>query len=120
MNYPSSKYIIISIIIFIILTLILYHFTHKMIKSSKFYIITNLLLVSLVINFITMFIMIMTYNKVKFTPGPKGLKGFRGNIGPEGNNKEVAQCEKQSRNLGQEYIKEENRKLIRLQKPIII
>lgn len=119
MNYPSSSSIIISLLIFIILIIILYYYASKYIGKTNLYIITNILLLSLAINFITIFIMVMTYNKVKYTPGIVGPKGLRGENGFRGNDAEVEQCSKQGRNIGNAYIKKEKEKLIRIQKPVL-
>ena len=119
MKYPSSIYIITSLVVFTALILVLFYYARKVIGKTNLYIISNLLLLSLGINFISLFVLIMTYNKVKLTPGIIGPKGLRGNIGNRGLDKEVEQCSKQNRNLGETYIKEEKDDLIRIQKPVM-
>lgn len=119
-NHPSSIYIILSLFTFITLILVLFYYARKLIgKSGNLYIISNLLLLSLAINFISIFVLIMTYNKVKYTPGIRGPKGLRGDNGNRGTDKEVEQCSKQGRNLGEEYIKQTKDALIRIQKPVM-
>lgn len=119
MNYPSGLYIVFTLIFVISLLLSLYYYANKLIGKTNLYVISNILLIALALNFIIIFILTLTYNKVKFTPGIRGPKGLRGETGFRGTNKEVEQCEKQNRNMGQAYIKAEKADLIRIQKPVM-
>lgn len=117
-EYLSSLYVIISIIIFILLTIIIYYYASKLIETkSNLYIISNILLITLCINFIIMFILMITYNKVKFTPGDRGKMGIRGDVGERGRPGEIRDCMKQNSSLGEEYIKSTTENLIRVEKP---
>ena len=119
MNYPSGLYIILTLIFVIVLLLSLYYYANKLIGNTNLYIISNILLIALALNFLIIFILMLTYNKVKFTPGIRGPQGLRGEDGFRGTDKEVEQCEKQNRNMGQAYIESEKADLIRVQKPVM-
>jgi hypothetical protein len=119
MNYPSGLYIILILTVVIISLLSLYYYANKLIGNTNLYIISNILLIALAINFLIIFVLMLTYNKVKYTPGIRGPKGLRGENGFRGIDVEVEQCDKQNRNIGQAYIKDEKKDLIRIQKPVI-
>lgn len=119
MNYPSGIYIILVLLVVIISLLSLYYYANKLIGNTNLYIISNILLIALALNFLIIFILMLTFNKVKYTPGITGPKGLRGEDGVRGTDVEVEQCAKQNRNMGQAYIKSEKQDLIRIQKPIM-
>ena len=119
MNYPSGIYIIVSLVIFIVLLLSVYYYANKLINNNKLYIISNVLLITLAINMLILFILMITFNKVKYRPGIEGPKGLRGEEGGRGRDDEVEECEKQSRKLGDEYVMREKKDYIRIQKPVI-
>jgi hypothetical protein len=119
MKYPSGLYIIGILAIIITCLLSLYYYANKLIGNTKLYIVSNILLIALALNFLIIFILMLTYNKVKFTPGIRGPKGLRGEDGFRGTDVQVEQCDKQNRNMGEAYIKSEKDSLIRIQKPIM-
>jgi hypothetical protein len=119
MKYPSGLYIIAVLIIVVISLLTLYYYANKLIGNTNLYIVSNILLISLAINFLIIFMLMLTYNKVKFTPGIRGPKGIRGEDGIRGKDIQVEQCDKQNRNMGETYIKVEKENHIRIQKPVM-
>jgi len=119
MKYPSGLYIIGSLILVITALLSLYYYANKLIGTTNLYIVSNVLLIALAINFLIMFVLMLTYNKVKFTPGIRGPQGLRGEDGFRGTDVQVEQCDKQNRNMGEAYIKTEKDNLIRIQKPVM-
>jgi hypothetical protein len=119
MKYPTGIYIIGTLVFVIIILLTLYYYANKLIGNTNLYIVSNVLLISLAINFLIIFILILTYNKVKFTPGIRGPQGLRGENGIRGIDVQVEQCDKQNRNMGEAYIKQEKEDLIRIQKPVM-
>lgn len=119
MNYPSGTYIIVALIVFIVFILTIYYYANKLLNNKKLYIISNVLLIALLLNLVALFILMITYNKVKYTPGIQGPKGLRGEIGGRGIDMEVEQCQLQSKSIGSEYINKETKDLIRIQKPVI-
>jgi hypothetical protein len=119
MQYPSGLYIIIVLVIVVIVLLSLYYYANKLIGNTNLYIISNILLIALAINFLIIFVLMLTYNKVKFTPGVRGPQGLRGEDGFRGTDIQVEQCDKQNRNMGQAYIDNEKETHIRIQKPVM-
>jgi hypothetical protein len=119
MKYPSGLYIILVLAIVIISLLVLYYYANKLIGNTNLYIISNILLIGLAVNLITIFVLMLTFNNAKYKPGVKGPQGLRGEDGVRGTDKEVEQCDKQNRNIGQSFIKSEKKDLIRIQKPIM-
>lgn len=119
MDYPSGTYIIVALIVFIVFILTIYYYANKLLNDKKLYIISNVLLIALLLNILALFILMITYNKVKYTPGIQGPKGLRGVAGGRGIDDEVEQCQKQSRTLGDEFVGNENKDLIHIQKPVM-
>lgn len=84
-------YIISILLIFVVIGTVYERYFAMYIDSGK-RTLTRILIFGFTFNFAVLFFLIMSFNKVKFEPGPKGPIGIRGRRGRNGTSDAISGC----------------------------
>jgi hypothetical protein len=82
-------YIISIVLIFVVLTIAYERYFAPSINNRT---LVRIILFGFMFNFAILFFLIMSFNKVKFAPGPQGPSGIRGRPGRAGNPDTISGC----------------------------
>lgn len=82
-------YIISIILVFVIITIAYERYFAPSINNRN---LVRIILFGFMFNFAILFFLIMSFNKVKFAPGPPGPPGIRGRPGRAGNPDAISGC----------------------------
>ena len=87
-------------------------------QSNK--ILTRVIVFAFMINIAILFFLVMSFSKLKFSPGPPGSKGIRGRSGRRGNPSAINGCRSVPARLGQVMMRKrkEDKELV-FERPIL-
>lgn len=111
-------YIIVIVMFFVLITIIFERYFAPNINNRT---LVRIIIFGFMFNFAILFFLVMSFNKVKFEPGPQGPKGIRGYNGRTGRSDAINGCKGVSTQLGK--LRNEQRKQsneLIFEKPILV
>ena len=112
-------YIVSILLIFVVIGIAYERYFAMYIDSGR-RTLTRILILGFMFNFAVLFFLIMSFNKVKFAPGPPGPTGIRGRKGRTGTSDGISGCVKPPTKLNK--LRNEQRKsdkVLLFEKPIL-